>query len=76
MKVSDFELAMILKKLFKILFLSITLLLAMSFVVMLSDKLSEPKCIPISYNVYYGMGFTVVGMFFLAFKYIIKIVRR
>lgn len=76
MKISDFELEMFLTKGFKILFLSFTMLMFFGFVTLLLDKISNPTRMPLNYGVYCLMGLFLIVLLFIAFKYIIKIVRK
>jgi len=76
MRVSDFELAMLLKKGFKILYLTFTMLLFFSFVILLIDKINDPGRVHLNYSVYGAFGMFLIVLLFVAFKYVIKVVKN
>ncbi|MEC4049227.1 hypothetical protein OX284_007280 [Flavobacterium sp. SUN046] len=75
-RISDFEMIELLKKFFKILVLTVTLLLTFSYIVMLSDSITNPDYVGLTLKGYIIGGVFLVGLIYLNIKYVIKYVKK
>lgn len=75
-RMSDFEMIELLKKVFKILVLTFTVLLTFSYIVMLSDSISNPNYKGLTLKGYIIGGIFLVGLIYLNIKYVIKYVKK